>query len=216
MPKKCNYLGIRFTKLLVVAAAPNTKSGASAWWCVCDCGKAAVYARSTDLRRGDSQSCGCTTGALISAANTTHGMSRTRVYKCWRAMHDRCYNSNTENYHLYGARGIRVCKRWFSFPAFYADMGDRGMGLSLERRNNMRGYSPSNCYWATHAQQQVNKRNNRMLVFNGERKALAQWAQQYSQPPLRVWQRLDRGWSVERALTTPLRGKVLHLQSLAM
>lgn len=215
MPKKLDYVGRRFSMLLVQEAAPNTKQGASAWWCLCDCGKR-VYARSTDLRRADSQSCGCATGKLIAAANTTHGKSRSPIYGVWKAMMDRCYNPRRPNFADYGGRGITVCARWRIFTQFYADMGDCPRGHSLERRNNHKGYSPANCYWATRVEQGNNMRSNRLLTFNGQEKTMANWARETGHPPLRILQRLQRGWSVERALTTPkvipIRGKVLHIE----
>ena len=55
--------------------------------------------------------------------------------------------------------GDRVCLRWRgSFAAFLEDMGPRPEGLTLERRDNSRGYEPSNCCWATRAEQSLNKR----------------------------------------------------------
>ena len=221
MPKKLDYLGRRFNMLLVVAPAPNTKQGASAWYCVCDCGTGNVYARSTDLRRGDCQSCGCSTGRLIRAANSTHGLSKTRLYKCWRAMHDRCSNANVNSYRSHGARGITVCTRWRTFENFASDMGERPPGYTLERMDNDKGYSPGNCYWATKMEQANNKRTNRRFTVDGANMTLAQLARAFGHPPLRVWYRLKQGWDIHTALMTPplprtgsLKGKAIHISSL--
>ena len=101
------------------------------------------------------------------------------------------------------------------FSNFYADMGDTPAGKSLERRNNALHYGPTNCYWATRTEQANNMRSNRLLDFDGVRKTMAEWARETGHPPLRILQRLQRGWSVERALTTPsLRGKALHINEL--
>ncbi len=87
--------------------------------------------------------------------------SKNPVYKVYHAMLDRCKNPNNKYYAYYGGRGIRVCKRWqglYGFTHFMQDMGERPDGLTLERINNEKGYSPTNCMWATHSQQQYNQR----------------------------------------------------------
>jgi hypothetical protein len=88
---------------------------------------------------------------------TKHGMRYSPEYRSWASMIVRCTNSNRVGWRDYGGRGIRVCKRWLSFPAFFKDMGRRPEGMSLDRINNDRGYSPSNCRWATSQQQNLNR-----------------------------------------------------------
>ena len=89
----------------------------------------------------------------------------------WRSMLQRCNNSNHKAYHYYGGRGIKVCKRWFEYPNFIADMGNRPSDKhTLERVDNNKGYSPSNCIWALPKEQIVNRRNTRWFtdgVFTG-------------------------------------------------
>jgi hypothetical protein len=75
-------------------------------------------------------------------------------------MRQRCFNPNCNDYKYYGARGITVCKRWLKFANFFADMGVRPRGYTIDRINNDGNYTPKNCRWATHSQQMKNKRRS--------------------------------------------------------
>ena len=79
-------------------------------------------------------------------------------------MRYRCQNPNNKSYERYGARGITVCERWAKFENFYADMGPRPSGRSLERKKNNDGYSPENCVWGTPSDQQRNKRTSKLTI----------------------------------------------------
>src|SRR5882724_6243125 len=89
---------------------------------------------------------------LKNKGNYKHGMKGTRVHNVWIAMRYRCNNKNSDIFHHYGGRGIKVCKRWQKFENFYADMGEPN-GLTLERKNNNKGYNKQNCIWATQQEQ---------------------------------------------------------------
>jgi hypothetical protein len=91
-------------------------------------------------------------------------------------MLDRCTCKTHASWDDYGGRGIKVCKRWLKFENFYADMGPRPEGTSLDRRNNNRGYSPANCRWATQEEQQNNRRSNVYLTLDGQTKTMKHWA----------------------------------------
>lgn len=142
--------GMRYGRLVV-----QEYVGPSRWLCNCDCGGSTV-ALTTNLNRGGSRSCGCARYAV----HTTHGRSKTREYRIWSAMRDRCSNPSRRSFKHYGGRGIRVCDRWQSFDNFLADMGPSN-GLTLDRVDNSRGYSPDNCRWADMKTQARNKRSAR-------------------------------------------------------
>lgn len=140
--------------------------------------------------------------------NWIHGSTGTPEYKIWVGMKKRCYNPSDSSYSHYGGRGITVCERWRNdFVAFLEDMGTRTKGLTLERKNNNGNYEPGNCRWATRKEQTRNARHNIVLEFNGIKQCLAAWAEEMGQRRTTVQSRLDRGWSVERALTEKVHTK---------
>jgi hypothetical protein len=129
-------------------------------------------------------------------------------YTVWQNMRRRCYDPGYTEYQRYAGRGIEVCERWrASFEAFFADMGPRpGRGFSLERRNNSGHYEPGNCYWATAQEQANNRRNNTLVALGNRTQTLAQWCREIGIKHHTVMTRMGkRGWSVERALLTPVR-----------
>ena len=134
-----------------------------------------------------------------------HGMTGTRLYKAWTAMISRCHNPNHYNFAKYGAKGISVCERWRSFENFYADMGDRPEGMSIDRIDSRGNYEPSNCRWASDTTQANNRSSNRRFEVNGEMLTVREISELTGIPYKRLRDRiLDKGWDVEQAINTPL------------
>lgn len=195
--------GQRFGRLRVLIPEGRRK-GLLAVLCICDCGNLKALPK-TSLLHGFTRSCGCL-GAESRKQNTrTHGMSNKPIYAIWRNMRDRCQNPNHQDFYLYGGRGIRVCDRWQKFENFFADMGHRPKGKTLDRKNGNKDYSSENCRWATPKQQARNTRRNRLLTFQGKTQCVADWTEECGYPVGLIVNRLGDGWSVERALTTPCR-----------
>ena len=109
-------------------------------------------------------------------------------------MKERCYNPNFFNFAKWGGRGITVCDEWRnSFEAFYAHVGERPPGKSIDRINNDLGYEPGNVRWATASEQAQNKSNTGRFTFNGETKTITQWASKWQVSRGALAARLKRG-----------------------
>ena len=134
---------------------------------------------------------------------TTHHMFGTPEYSSWASMKARCLNENNSRYHRYGSRGIRICDRWLSFEGFYADMGPRPPGFSLDRIDNDGHYEPGNCAWIPMRDQGRKTCRIRNLTHNGVTRSIAEWARHLGVKPHAISMRLNKyGWTVEKALST--------------
>lgn len=151
--KRIDLTGRVFGHLTVISFERADPQGA-VWRCSCTCGVLRLV-RSSRLRSGKTHSCG-------RCSKVKHGMVNIPEYVVWKGMRQRCNDPNHKNYDDYGGRGIRVCKRWDSFELFYQDMGPRPSGnYTIDRKNNLGHYTPSNCRWATMKQQNNNRRTRR-------------------------------------------------------
>lgn len=203
MRKPIDLTGQRFGRLVALECA-GRRSGHALWNCLCDCGNV-VEVIACDLKKGHTASCGCLQRERSRASATVHGGNGTRLYSVWEGMKKRCLNPSHDSYKDYGGRGITVCAEWAnSFEAFrdWALANGYRDDLTLDRKENDGPYSPENCRWATLKQQNNNTRRNRMITFQGETRTLSQWAELTGIKFDKLRQRLNKGWSVERALTT--------------
>ncbi|RWO34739.1 MAG: hypothetical protein EOS10_00090 [Mesorhizobium sp.] len=197
-------VGERHGRLIVLFRAENKvePSGAvrAQWRCVCDCGNG-VTVTGHAIARGNTKSCGC----LNREKEAKHGQYRNPVYRVWKAMKQRCLNPNHDGFDGYGGRGITVCAEWLKFENFYRDMGDLPAGMTLERKDNEKGYEPGNVIWASRLVQANNKRSNVSVTFRDQTHTQAEWGRITGLGKAAIKRRLDAGWPVERALTEPLQ-----------
>lgn len=129
--------------------------------------------------------------------------------RCYTSMVVRCENPNSNRYHRYGARGIKVCDRWrergSGFWNFVEDMGERPESYTLERIDNNADYTPENCRWASYREQAMNRSTNRSFTYSGKTQSLGEWASELGFTRTLLTTRFyTYGWTIEETLTTPV------------
>ena len=204
MKRYKDYTGVVFGTCQVLRRATREQRTAiqtgkkALWWLQCQCGREVVRS-SNELKRTQTCGRGCPLLRTIqSEARTTHGLSEHKLFAVWRSMQDRCRLPTHQAWNNYGARGIRVCERWHVFQNFWDDMQPTWVaGLTLDREDNDGPYSPENCRWATYTQQARNTRRSRfpsymldLATANGVKRST-------------FYYRVEHGWSMELAATTP-------------
>ncbi len=193
--------GKKYGALLVLErSGSSSKQPGAQWLCRCECGRE-ILVMGYSLRTGNTTTCGCRRGRKF----ITHGMTGTPEYRTWYSIKDRCNNPHNEDYHNYGGRGINVCDRWSKFENFFADMGLRPSGMSLDRQDVNGDYEPRNCRWATSKEQARNQRTNLRFTKDGKTRCLAEWCEMLGLNRALIYRRLRRGESFEKAISRKAR-----------
>lgn len=190
---------MRFGSLKVTGLSRVDKTGTH-WSCLCDCGRN-VIVRGSHLTSGHSEAC-------MWCRKKTHGMSRTRLYKVWSDMKHRCQNENDARFKNYGGRGISVCKEWDSFESFMSFSKSNGYSdnLEIDRIDNDGDYCPSNCRFIT-KRENTSRAKSKYITYGGKTLSMRGWSLLIGGGDTIVQQRIRRGWSHEKAITTPVRWK---------
>ncbi|HEN2245526.1 TPA: hypothetical protein ACUJK1_001013 [Streptococcus agalactiae] len=176
MGKAKDYTGQRFGRLVVIERLPQDPYTKAKYKCQCDCGKLTIV-NSSNLATGHSTSCGCIV--------TKHGFARKeRLYNIWVGMRQRCRDKNSNDYIKYDGRGITICDEWEEYIQF-------------------KQWASSNCRWANSTEQANNQRNNHLITFKGKTQTIKQWSSELDISNITLLTRLNRGWSITKALTTP-------------
>ena len=201
MPKFRDLTGQKFNRWTVLEKTYK-KYAEHIWLCVCECGTKKEVIGSS-LKQGRSKSCGCYSVEVA----TKHGMEGTPTYNTWGHMMSRCNNKNHKQYKDYGGRGIYVCERWWDFSNFYADMGLKPEGMSIDRIDNNGPYSQENCRWASQKEQIRNRRVSPKFEYKGTFQSLAEICEGKDISWRRVYERIRAGWDIAQAVETPIRKK---------
>lgn len=205
MGKFIDLKGQRFGRLTAIKPTGRNRQQNSLWHCLCDCGNTVTVSQSNLHRasKGYNTSCGCLKKENSRKQLTTHGLSETRLYEIWCGMKKRCLSPTNQAYANYGGRGITICEEWLDFKRFYEWAMKNGYQdhLTLERKNNNKGYSSDNCKWATQKEQVSNTRRNHLITHDGRTMTLTAWAETLGMKVNTLWLRIKKGWTIEKALT---------------
>ena len=176
--KKVDLIGQRFGRLLVLAenGTVRKKSGRTyrTWLCKCDCGNTKI-ATTNNLKAHNTSSCGCYKKEYVSSRAFRHGKCRTRLYKIFQMMKDRCYNPKAWAYQFYGAKGVKIHQKWLDdFNSFYGWAIANGYTnkLSVERKDVNGNYEPNNCIWITQSEQVKNRTMTHFVTYQGQKMTL--------------------------------------------
>ena len=217
MPIKRDLTGMVFGDLSVIGPAPSRRDpngrARTFWQCKCSCGQD-VVAQTTALTAGNTTHCRWCGYKQMGAKASKHHGAHTRLYNLYKEMKRRCFNQRCKVYPLYGGRGITMCDEWIGEHGFehfrewathngYDDTAKRGQ-CTIDRIDNNGNYSPDNCRWTNQSVQVRNSRKCHKYEYKEDFMPLPELAEKYGIPYKNLKSRIDHGWDIHRAMTTPV------------
>lgn len=204
--KAIDIIGKKFGRLTVISFS-HSNGYRKYYLCKCECGKEKIIYKG-NLLAGRTLSCGCLQKEQAKKYNTLPD-DRGRLHKILRLMIIRCEDTTSNRYRRYGARGITVCEQWKNDPESFCEWAlshGYSPGLTIDRIDNNKGYSPDNCRWATPYEQSRNTSKNVYITYNGKTQTLKDWSKELGIKNTTLHNRIHYyGWSIEKAFTTPVR-----------
>lgn len=201
-----NSVGKSFHKLTAIEELGFNNKNQREYLFRCNCGEE-VIRLFKDVSSSKIKSCGCGVVEAVKKSNTTHGMTKTKIYSRYKGMVSRCNYEKHHAYQRYGGRGIKVSNEWLGedgFEKFYEWAMQNGYSeeLSLDRIDNNLGYSPENCRWTDAHTQANNRETSITFKFEGVEKSLMEWANDLELNYDSLWRRIKKyGYTFEDAIT---------------
>jgi len=197
----------RFGKLVVAHLHPERFNSHNYWACKCDCGTTKLV-RQIDLIKGVTRGCGkmCGKSAQLNPRPSPTNQSSHPLYRAFIGAKTRCSPTDATHHTNYAGRGIEF--RFSSLEEFAAELGDKPSPKhTVDRIDNNGHYEKGNVRWATRIEQNNNRRNNRVVVWNGQKRTIAEWSRILNLPVKILTERLNRNWTTQDAFTTPILSK---------
>lgn len=191
--------GDRYGRLTIINEIKQIGNGRR-FLCKCDCGNKKEVNLSK-LTSDNTKSCGCLQQESRKKSTKTHGMVGSRLYNIWNGIRERCTNPKSSIYSHYGGRGIKLSDQWLDFTSFMHWSLSNGYenDLTIERKDVNGDYCPENCKWVSMEHQNLNKRNTLLVEYKGEIKPLKTWCEELGLGYVRIWKRLNKGWTPNEA-----------------
>lgn len=190
--------------------------------CRCECGQEKIILKN-QITGGYVKSCGCLLKSKekiqkLKEHSTTHGFSKTRLYKLWIGIKTRCYNPKRQGFYLYGGRGIKMCPEWekdfLSFRKWalnngYNENAKRGE-YTIDRIDVNGDYSPENCRFISIKEQMNNRRKTTFITYKGQTKPMSEWCKEYGIKINTAHKRIKMGWDLDKVFNEPINQKYIR------